>query len=54
MDIADKGAVKKPFGLYPKILAAFFSVAFGVCDYGIYKFQNVLFAADIGKGIVPH
>lgn len=23
MDIADKGAVKKPFGLYPKILAAF-------------------------------
>ena len=27
-------------------------VAFGVGDYGIYQFQNVLFAADIRKGVI--
>ena len=53
-DVADKGAVKKPFRFHPKILAGFFPVAFGVGDNGIYQFQNILFAAQIGKGIVPH
>ncbi len=53
-DVADKGAVKKPFRLHPKILAGFFPVAFGVGDNAIYQFQNILFTAEIGKGIVPH
>ena len=52
--VADKGAVKKPFRFHPKILAGFFPVAFGVGDNGIYQFQNILFAAQIGEGIVPH
>jgi len=54
VDIADKGAVKKPFRFHPKILAGFLPVAFGVGDYGIYQLQNVLFAPQIGKGIVTH
>lgn len=54
VDIADKGAVKKPFRLHPKILPGFLPVAFGVGDYGIYQLQNVLFAPQIGKGIVTH
>ena len=53
-DIANKGAVKKPFRLHPEILPGFFPVAFGVGDNGIYQFQNILFAAEIGKGIVSH
>ena len=53
-DIADKGAVKEPFGLYPEILPGFFPVAFGVGDYGIYQFQNVLFAAEIGERVIVH
>ena len=31
-DVPDQGAVQKPFGLDPKILRGFFSVAFGVGD----------------------
>ena len=53
-DIADKGAVKEPFGLYPEILPGFFPVAFGVGDYGIYQFQNVFLAADIGERVIVH
>ena len=54
VDIADKGAVKKPFRLHPKILPGFLPVAFGVGDYGIYQLQNIFFAADIRKGVVTH
>ena len=54
VDIADKGAVEKPFRLHPKILAGFLPVAFGVGDYGIYQLQNVFLAADIRKGVVTH
>ena len=53
-NVADKGAVKEPFRFYPKILPGFFPVPFGVGNQGIYQFQNVFFAADIGKGIVFH
>ena len=35
VDITDKGAVEKPFRFYPKILAGFLPVAFGVGDNGI-------------------
>ena len=54
MDIANQGAVEKPFRLHPKILPGFLPVAFGVGNDGIYQLQNVLFAADIGKGVVLH
>ena len=53
-DVADKGAVKEPFRFYPKILPGFFPVPFGVGNQGIYQFQNVFLAAEIGKGIVFH
>ena len=53
-NVADKGAVKEPFRFYPKILPGFFPVPFGVGNQGIYQFQNVFFAADIGKGIITH
>ena len=53
-NIADKGAVKKPFRLYPKILAGFLPVAFGVGNDCVYQLQNILFAADIRKGVIAH
>ncbi len=53
-NVADKGTVKEPFRFYPKILPGFFPVPFGVGNQGIYQFQNVFFAADIGKGIITH
>ncbi|VFH31909.1 Uncharacterised protein [Clostridioides difficile] len=53
-NVADKGAVKEPFRFYPKILPGFFPVPFGVGNQGIYQFQNIFFAAEIGKGIVFH
>ena len=53
-NVADKGAVKEPFRFYPKIFPCFFPVPFGVGNQSIYQFQNVFFAAEIGKGIVFH
>ena len=46
-DIADKGAVKEPFGLYPEILPGFFPVAFGIGDYGMSE-------ADCRRGASQH
>ena len=54
VDIADQSAVKEPLRFYPKILAGFFPVAFGVGDNGIYQLQNVFLAADIHKGVISH
>ena len=53
-DIADKRGIVELFSFYPKILAGFLPVAFGVGDNGIDLLQNVLFAPQIGKGIVFH
>ena len=53
-DVPDQGAVQKPLGLHPKIFRGFFSVAFGIGDDDIDQLQNILFAADIGEGVVFH
>ena len=40
--------------LFYFLLRPIWARAFGVGDYGIDELQNVLFAAEIGKGVVPH
>ena len=44
----------KPLGLHPKIFRGFFPIAFGVGDDDIDQLQNILFAADVGEGVVFH
>src|SRR5699024_3711450 len=39
---------------HPKIFRGFFPVAFGVGDDDIDQLQNILFAADVGEGVVFH
>ena len=53
MQISDQGSKQKTFAFLPKwIAAAAFSLRVG--HQGCDQFQNVLFAVDIGEGVVVH
>ena len=54
MDISDQRTVIELFGFYPKILTAFFAVALGVLNQGIYELQNIRFIMDIRKRVIVH
>ena len=53
MDIANQGYVQQSLRLDPEIFTGF-SFTFGVGDQHRHQLQNVLFAVDVGKGIVVH
>ena len=53
VDVADERGVEQGFGFHPKIVPVF-RVAGGVGDQGRDQLQNVLFAVDIGEGVVVH
>ena len=53
MQISDQGGQKQSFGLFPERVSAG-PFALGVDHQGRDQFQNVLFAVDIGEGVVVH
>ena len=53
MQIGDQGSQKQSFGLFPERVSAG-PLALGVGHQGRDQFQNVLFAVDIGEGVVVH
>ena len=53
-DIADQGRVEQPFRFHPKIFRAFFALALGVADQGVYQLQHVFFRVQIPKRVVFH
>ena len=53
MQIRDQGGEQKTFAFFPKWVPAG-PFALGVGHQGRDQFQNVLFAVDIGEGVVVH
>lgn len=53
VDISDQGTVEQRLGLCPEFVTGF-TVAFRVGDQRSNELQDVLFAVDIGEGIVVH
>ena len=53
MDIANQGTVQKRFSLSPKLITRF-SVSFRVGDEGRNQLQNILFAVNVGEGVIVH
>ena len=53
MDVADQGTVKKRFRFRPELITGF-TVSFRVGDEGRYQLQNVLFAVNVGEGVIVH
>ena len=52
-DVADQGAIQKRLCLHPEIVAGF-AVSLGIADQGVDQLQNVLFAVDVGEGVIVH
>ena len=53
IDVSDQRRVEQRFRLEPEVVAAF-ALALRIADQGVYQLQDVLFAVDIGEGIVVH
>ena len=53
MQIRDQCGQKQSFGLFPERVSAG-PFALGVGHQGCDQFQNVLFAVNIGKGVIVH
>ncbi len=53
VDIGNQSGVEKFLGLLPELIAAF-SVTLGICHEGSHQLQNILFAVNVGKGVIVH
>ena len=53
MDVADERDVQQRLALDPEVLAAF-ALALCIGDEGVHELEDVLFAVNIGEGIVVH
>ena len=53
-DVANECCVIELFCLHPKILTGFIAISLRVDDDRIDQFEDVLFAADVGEGVVVH
>ena len=53
MDVANQGTVQNRFRFRPELITGF-SVSFRVGDEGRYQLQNILFAVDVGEGVIVH
>ena len=53
MDVADQGTVQKRFRFRPELITGF-TVSFRVGDESRYQLQNVLFAVNVGEGVIVH
>ena len=53
MQIGDQGSEQKTFAFLPKWVPTG-PFAFGVGHQGCDQFENVLFAVDIGEGVIVH
>ncbi len=51
MDVAHEGGIEKGLRLDPEIISGF-AFTLGVGDEGRHQLEDVLFALDVGKGIV--
>ena len=53
-DVANERRVIELFCLHPKILTGLIAISLRVDDNRIDQFEDVLFAADVSKGVVVH